>query len=322
MRFYARFGRPHGPAQLRQPETGPSAGATANHGSGITGERGTLPPCLSRPPPMPSSWADARSGLLLEVNHRARGVDRAKPGGADRHAPGCPAPRGGSRAVSPPSPGSHGAAGSALPPRCMWFTPTVTTSRWKSTPGGNVEVGGRELHRGHLPRHLGTQGGPSRPSAIWKSRLRQSQKLEAVGQLAGGVAHDFNNLLTAISGNVEILEPILIAEREAAEALGTIREAVRQAAGVTRSLLTFSSRIPTGEAACGASRPGAKDRPPAPAHGARNHHRDHRPHRRTAAVAICRSHPAPADHHQPGDQCAGCDARRWDDPYRLERASR
>jgi len=75
-------------------------------------------------------------------------------------------------------------------------------------------------------------------------QLYHSQKMEAVGQLAGGVAHDFNNLLTVILGNVDAIEPALTENAMARRALESISEAARQASGVTRSLLTFSSRIP------------------------------------------------------------------------------
>ncbi len=72
--------------------------------------------------------------------------------------------------------------------------------------------------------------------------LRHSQKLEAVGQLAGGVAHDFNNLLTAIIGYSELLDaraanPTLV--RQGAE---MIRKAGNQAAALTRQLLAFSRK--------------------------------------------------------------------------------
>ncbi|MGB8169290.1 MAG: response regulator [Chthoniobacteraceae bacterium] len=72
--------------------------------------------------------------------------------------------------------------------------------------------------------------------------LRHSQKLEAVGRLAGGVAHDFNNLLTAIIGYASLLETRLAGDREAREHAALIHQAGEQAAGLTRQLLAFSRK--------------------------------------------------------------------------------
>ncbi len=72
--------------------------------------------------------------------------------------------------------------------------------------------------------------------------LRQSQKLEALGQLAGGVAHDFNNLLTGILGGSDLLlgDPALPATLR--EDVLEIRRCAEQASQLTRQLLTFSRR--------------------------------------------------------------------------------
>jgi two-component system, cell cycle sensor histidine kinase and response regulator CckA len=70
--------------------------------------------------------------------------------------------------------------------------------------------------------------------------LRQSQKMDAVGQLASGVAHDFNNLITAIFGYTSLARRTLSLNHPATRALDRVDAAARQAAGVTRGLLTFS----------------------------------------------------------------------------------
>jgi PAS domain S-box-containing protein len=75
-----------------------------------------------------------------------------------------------------------------------------------------------------------------------EEELRQALKMEAVGQLTGGVAHDFNNILTVIMGSVEALEDDGALRPAALERVGSIADATERAADLTRQLLAFSRK--------------------------------------------------------------------------------
>jgi two-component system cell cycle sensor histidine kinase/response regulator CckA len=75
-----------------------------------------------------------------------------------------------------------------------------------------------------------------------EDQLRQSQKMEAVGRLAGGVAHDFNNLLTAIVGYTDLTEADLGLDSPHLDNLREIHSAADRATALTRQLLAFSRR--------------------------------------------------------------------------------
>jgi PAS domain S-box-containing protein len=78
-----------------------------------------------------------------------------------------------------------------------------------------------------------------------EEQLRQSQKLEAIGRLAGGVAHDFNNILMSILGAADLLLMQLTPDDSARDEANEIKQSVDRGAGLTRQLLAFSRRQAT-----------------------------------------------------------------------------
>ncbi len=77
-----------------------------------------------------------------------------------------------------------------------------------------------------------------------EERLRQSQRMEAVGQLTGGLAHDFNNLLTGITGSLELMQTRVAQGRlvDVDRYVRAAQGAARRAAALTHRLLAFSRR--------------------------------------------------------------------------------
>ncbi|MBL8996226.1 MAG: PAS domain S-box protein [Gemmatimonadetes bacterium] len=88
-----------------------------------------------------------------------------------------------------------------------------------------------------------------------EAQLRQSQKMEAIGQLVGGIAHDFNNILTTVMGNAEfVLEALEAQGDDAHEAAADIRDAAASGAALVRKMMTVSRKeaITVGPADLGA----------------------------------------------------------------------
>ncbi|MCA1360465.1 CHASE3 domain-containing protein [Bradyrhizobium sp. IC3069] len=116
-------------------------------------------------------------------------------------------------------------------------------------------------HSGNPPRHLMVSGRPMRDgqgnisgavlvyhdattSRETERQLHQSQKLDAIGKLTGGVAHDFNNMLTVISGNTETLVERLKDQPELQRTARLIDDAAERCAELIQHLLAFARRQP------------------------------------------------------------------------------
>ena len=77
-----------------------------------------------------------------------------------------------------------------------------------------------------------------------EERIRHAEKMEAIGQLTGGVAHDFNNILTVITGTIEILAEAVAKDPQLATITRMIDEAAARGAALTQHLLAFARKQP------------------------------------------------------------------------------
>ena len=138
--------------------------------------------------------------------------------------------------------------------------PALYAELWRTVLGGQVwrgEIVNRRKDGSHYHEQMtitpvrGPGGAVTHFVAIkedvsdrWQmeARLRDAQRLEAVGRLAGGVAHDFNNLLQAMLGIAELVRVQDAGTGDPAERLGELEELLRRGAQLTRQLLLFSRR--------------------------------------------------------------------------------
>ena len=98
-------------------------------------------------------------------------------------------------------------------------------------------------HQLTLTRDVTADRAAESERALLQAQLLQSQKLDSIGRVAGGVAHDLNNMLTAVLGYTDLLEVGLATERQRAD-LAQIRLGGQRAAGLTRQLLSFARKQP------------------------------------------------------------------------------
>jgi PAS domain S-box-containing protein len=98
-------------------------------------------------------------------------------------------------------------------------------------------------HNGEVQYLLGVLEDMTERKAV-EDQLRQAQKMEAVGNLTGGVAHDFNNLLTVIMCNLDLLQEDVAGNAPAEEKINVILDAADRGADLTRHMLAFSRRQP------------------------------------------------------------------------------
>ncbi len=115
---------------------------------------------------------------------------------------------------------------------------------WVRVVGRVQQEGGRVVRLFGSFQNISARKRAEAAHAVLEGQLRQSQKMDAIGHLAGGVAHDFNNLLTVIRGQSELALAYEPLTPEGREWLNQVVDAAERASNLTRQLLTFSRKQP------------------------------------------------------------------------------
>jgi PAS domain S-box-containing protein len=105
-----------------------------------------------------------------------------------------------------------------------------------------VQVKGRTFYVDGIPGRISGVISDVTERRQVEEQLRQSQKMEAIGQLTGGIAHDFNNLLMVIGGSLDMLDQRVTKEEKVTRYLAAARHAVERGATLNQQLLAFSRR--------------------------------------------------------------------------------
>jgi len=125
----------------------------------------------------------------------------------------------------------------------LTFEAAILTASGGSTPvevnASYIEFGGREAVC-TVARDLSVRQAAEGEKLRLQQQLEETQRLESLGVLAGGVAHDFNNLLTAILGNASLARDSLADPKAAKDMLAQIDIAANQAAGLCRQMLAYA----------------------------------------------------------------------------------
>ena len=120
--------------------------------------------------------------------------------------------------------------------------PALEKPSWEVTYNPLYDDAGAIIGAFHIAVDITAEVRNASALAEAQDALRQSQKLEAIGQLTGGVAHDFNNLLTIIRGSVELLKRPGLVEEKRRRYIDAIAETTDRAAKLTGQLLSFARR--------------------------------------------------------------------------------
>ncbi len=124
------------------------------------------------------------------------------------------------------------------------MTPDLAKPYWEVTYSPLRDDAGNIIGAFHYAKDISERLRAEAELASIEDALRQSQKMEAMGQLTGGVAHDFNNLLAVITGSLELLALRVDQGRvtEIGKFVTAAQTATRRASSLTHRLLAFSRR--------------------------------------------------------------------------------
>ena len=119
---------------------------------------------------------------------------------------------------------------------------TDSTREWWSVRAGPIVEGGEVVAATLCATDISPRKRSEQIEARLQEQLRQLQKLESIGRLAGGVAHDFNNLLTSMLGFIDLAQRLQPAGSPAIEFLEGATEAARRGGTLTQQLLAFARK--------------------------------------------------------------------------------